>query len=262
MKQETLQSKAIPVAERYVELTKQGFSDHRICILLDISRNTLYKYLSQAGVQSAKKTKLDAFAFEKGAEIKEMLEKGANLLEVQTHFKIGHSALQRVLNKLGIKYDKSKTNKAKGTIEEIHKMIEMRKEGKTLQAIGDIYGVTRERIRQQIASVQPEVVLQGLGPRTQRFCVVCESPIIRRSKHDTCSHHCYNVKNQKFIFTRDDALRIMKCRDEGKTWEQIGTEYGFKKPYLFRIYLERKINIILSSEEKAKYIRPSGKDKQ
>ena len=220
------------------------------------------KYLRAAGVSVTKKTKLDAFAAEHGDKIKELFAKGANLLEVQTHFRIGNTGIRKVMKKLGLKYNKAQTFKFKASEEEIMKMIEMRKEGKTLQEIGDIYGVTRERIRQRIASVQPEVVLQGLGPRIKRFCAVCENPLPSRTKNDTCSAHCKNVKNQKFIFTRDDALRIMKYRDEGKTWAQIGVEYGFKKPYLFRIYLERKIDVILSSEEKAKYIRPRKSNEQ
>jgi DNA-binding CsgD family transcriptional regulator len=256
MKKELKEARLKIFADKYVELTKQGMSNSEMVEELKISQNTLNKYRNELGFETIKNSKMDRFAISNKERIIELIDKGANLSELQIELGINWSGLKKVLKNLNITYDKIKTNKYKAQHNKCLEMLELRKEGKTLQEIANVYGVTRELVRQNIAKLKPEIILPSTGVRSMKQCIMCDSKFFSRIQDaKTCSPECNRLHKNKFILTRDDAVKIMEFRDQGKTWNQIGEEYKLENPNLFRIYLQRKISILFSTEEKSKYIK-------
>lgn len=115
-------------------------------------------------------------------------------------------------------YYKDLADKNKGFLSRRERAIlEMRMEGKTLQEIGDYYGVTRERVRQIIESLDSE----------RR----------RTPKHIENLKHLQEMKESNFFYrlSKEDQA-LIDFRLQGKTFREIrkvfnnkGDSYGFNR---------------------------------
>lgn len=116
-------------------------------------------------------------------------------------------------------------------------MAELRKT-MTLKAIGERYGITRERVRQIVNKHAPEINVAGKSAtraarkeqtrkKRTRMCQVCGNPFASPFKNQmTCGRKCGYVGLCMDEQKHRDAIF---ARVSGKTWDWIGREiYGSK----------------------------------
>lgn len=135
-------------------------------------------------------------------------------------------------------------------------IIRLRNEGKTLEEIGRVIGITKERVRQILARWSPNTIVKVRRAVT-KTCPVCLNEFSGQGK--TCSAKCGYIKKAKHSYTRDLAVQIMKLRENGLTWEQVSSQVapGVHHPGWFS-GLHRVKAQIFSSEEIAIHFSKRG----
>ena len=135
-------------------------------------------------------------------------------------------------------------------------IIRLRNEGKTLEEIGNIIGITRERVRQILARWSPDTIIK-VRRAAIKTCPVCSSEFSGQGK--TCSAKCGGIKRSKHSYTRDLAVQIMKLRENGLTWERVRSQVapGAHHPSWFA-GLHRAKAQVFSSEEIAIHFSKHG----
>lgn len=111
-------------------------------------------------------------------------------------------------------------------IERYAEIVRLRREGKTLEEIGKLYAVTRERVRQICVKDDPEftaadalVALKGPKPT----CPVCGNEM-RWSTKGTCSRECHKKWQSTHLTDKQRKYgeEILRLRATGMTWDGIG----------------------------------------
>ena len=137
---------------------------------------------------------------------------------------LGRSIIYKVLLEHGRKLTKLPHHR--NNIDRYAEIVRLRREGKTLEEIGQMYGVTRERIRQICVKDDPEftaadalVALKGPKPT----CPVCGNEM-RWSTKGTCSRECHAKWKSTHLTDKQRKYgeEILRLRATGMTWDGIG----------------------------------------
>jgi DNA-binding CsgD family transcriptional regulator len=194
------------------------------------------------------------------------VEEGLVIEKIANNAGIGVASAVKYLKLLGIDYKRerirAKHNGVKTLSERDLVVMQMRKDGKTLQEIGDHFGCSRELIRQILSRKFPDVSVMSRKMNLHK-CEVCGTDFSRSRSNQTncCSIRCKVAKRKESVWDRDMALRIMNMRAQGLGWEAVAKEL---RPQLsgasFRARLQREMMIIFSSAERAYYFPHFGKE--
>lgn len=139
-------------------------------------------------------------------------------------------------------------------------ILALRQQGLTLQEIGDVHGITRERARQVLSRHFPDVAI-GSRLKATRICSCCKKIFTpSRTAQYACSMACKKMSTLTKRWTRDFALRLMELRSLGWGWAAVSNELmpDLTTP-AFRSALQLQIPILFSSEERARYF-PANKE--
>lgn len=174
------------------------------------------------------------------------------LYQIARELKLSPATVRRYMQHLGIRLPRQRKQRVNAEDTRVPAMILMRKEGNTLDEIGNQFGLTRERVRQLLARDCPDTVFPKRDA-PQGSCLYCggEYALVGiRSRF--CSSTCKKA-NRDNAFTRDKAILIMRYRDMGKTWVEVGhTMKHTGSEGSFRANLQRSKHFF-SSEEQNKY---------
>ena len=120
---------------------------------------------------------------------------------------------------------------------EVEKAIKLRKSGKTLQEIGNIFGVTRERIRQIFDEVggmekyNHTYLIDDLYPKGHKRCYCCKETLeLRRfykNKSGIRGHSNFCIKCQKIISRKYIEKYRKEYRKGGKYYQKVLARSAF-----------------------------------
>lgn len=184
---------------------------------------------------------------------------GQNLTREQIANTLGISpqAVSTYSNVLGISIQRKKKDNPISQ-ERLGRIIEARRNGDSLDEIGQRFGVSRERIRQILAKHFPDVTIQ---PRIStsykpKKCQVCGVEFDGKSNAKTCSSKCGGLLRRGTFWCRNLAIEIMQLRDQGLTWDKVAEAVnpGCNRA-AFRTSLQRQKEIIFSIYEKERYFK-------
>lgn len=188
--------------------------------------------------------------------IRKMVAERLTMEQMGVEIGASRQSILRYMEVLGIERQAESTGtKPNSTSERDLLILEDRKSGMTLQGIGEKHHLTRERVRQILARNFPDFVLP---PRigVEHAPAVCQNPSCGKEfpyRFNTkyCSKSCWTqmVTSQKF--TRDNAVEVMKLRDEGKTWEAIA---DIMEIHNLRSSIQRHTRHFFSTEEQHRYL--------
>lgn len=142
--------------------------------------------------------------------------------------------IYQVLRKGGRKWTRT-TFGGLNTRDRDAEIINLRRSGMTLTEIGAKYEITRERVRQIIVRLAPDltddVVRDArLGPLPK--CPECGKELRRGGRNKTCgSHECRSIRWSNLTpMQRERGERILTLRAFGMTWEEIANRVWPEKP--------------------------------
>lgn len=175
------------------------------------------------------------------------LDQGLNREQIANQLGVAPNTANLYLSVLGFKPRRKARPKDEAKSLE---MFELRKSGKTLAEIGAHFSVTREYVRQCLNKHYPDVIFPKHQAKTRpcRYCGTSFHSYVKNAEH--CSRECWGLAKRKGVFTRDLAERLMKMRDQDKTWAKIEEETGIAN---LRSQVQRHLGIIFSTEEREKY---------
>ena len=192
---------------------------------------------------------------EKIEKLKKLASEKKTGSEIALEIGVSPSEIYNQTHKLGLCLQKRK-----GVGEHVDEMADMYKNGKTLQEIGEAFGVTRERIRQLLVAHYPDMKrevnppLRNAAVKETRTCPTCGTEF-ETSKSDPrkfCTHECSSIAKKRTMWTRDKAEVIMGLRQAGYTWSGIAEHFGYKRENgapSFRTSLRRWAPILFTKKE-------------
>ena len=115
-------------------------------------------------------------------------------------------------------------------------IVELRVSGLSYQQIANKFGVTRERVRQILKRVRPDLCYRQRGVTTK--CKMCGTEFQRIPSQGQvcCSADCaYQLKGEQSIKANwPQTERAIGLRLEGKGWKEIAAELGVSKATAYR----------------------------
>lgn len=187
-----------------------------------------------------------------------MVDRRYTIIEMASELGLGKQTVVRYLDLCGM-WPLPYKQQRKPNIELVNRaaeMASMRKEGLTLAEIAGKFDVTRERVRQVLSRSFPDTVWPGIRVRNMRTCKCCGQEFCyTRTRDYYCSAVCRLSRPSKAenMWHRENAVAMMRMRDEGATWEQIAQELGFRNGHILRSGIRNKLTTLFSREEQAKY---------
>lgn len=178
------------------------------------------------------------------------IAKGHTGYEIAMETGLAEPTVRRYAQLLGLHLPRKKRKRPDEDVARIQEIVEMRKSGKTLDEVGKVFGITRERVRQIVRKHAPDVVIGGKKTTTE--CAVCGIHFIAKGHRPGifCSHNCWSAARQiKSGWNRDLAEKIIKLRGQGDTWQQVSDKLGYPRVDVFRSNLQRHISILFSTQE-------------
>ena len=163
------------------------------------------------------------------------LHEGLTTGEIAARFDVNIYTVSHACKRLGISPPNGKRGPKPGTgvdPDRLSNIIAMRERGVTYQEIAELYGISRERVRQ---------ILQRCGradlcyrqtkwndPKEQEHCLRCGGvlPFQNRKRQKYCSKKCWSRSTKSFAV----AKLALRRRSEGATWQKIADEVGWKRP--------------------------------
>ena len=237
----------------------------QICDELEISRPTFHKYCDVLGLDQVPEKKGYSRTVIRNAEayrgsLEAAASKGWAISRVAHSLGLSMNAAKAYMCVLDIQIVKAKKIGREGTRKtDWGKMLEMRKEGKTLQMIGTQFGLTRERVRQIMISMEPNEPWEGIVAKGH-VCQQCGCTFYGTGHLNStlCTNFCKKVQKKEAMFwDRDVAVTIMKLRDDNKTWKEVASIINPRKNGpSFRADIQKKIKLLFSQEEQEKYFNP------
>ena len=114
-------------------------------------------------------------------------------------------------------------------------IIALRESKRTLQEIGDQFGISRERVRQILVSEnRPDLfapVRSGHSIMVRSACPICNEPA--NDPHSThCSQRCAGLARRKPNGISAKAEAAIPLRAEGLSWPKIGKMLGVREDSL------------------------------
>jgi len=137
MRQDIYDARALEI----MECAERGLSKGRTATKLGLCASTIRKYIKLYGIEF-NPTPLGVDAL----ELRAAAEKGLSRIDAAKLFGVSYQAIHVAAHTLGLKFARSGTGAADN--ERADAMEAMYRAGKTLIEIGDLYGVSRERVRQ------------------------------------------------------------------------------------------------------------------
>jgi transcriptional regulator len=197
-------------------------------------------------------------AFKYEHDLKRLLAEGLTREQIANSLGIATYCVSLYCDILGLERPKRKKREyIMATHERVSEIVEMRKQGWTLDTIGGKYNVSRERVRQILAKHCPDVAIQNRQVVTRK-CLICGAEFSGATK--TCSHACGGISKRKDEFTRDVAIKIMGMRKRGMTWPEIAEAISPGcNGASWRTKLQRAKLIIFSTYEASDLFREWGK---
>lgn len=212
--------------------------------MVGLSRATILKYTELLSIQPCPMSEHPL-----RQEIKELCENtNLNTRQIASQLHIPRPVVREIMVIMGVSPSSIPTGPTKKMALRDQQIVQMRSEGMKYEEIGKKFGMTRERVRQII--VRDAQHLTGIVEgASKKVCTVCLK--IHENSGPTCSKECAKrLKSDKRKWTRDVMEAIMRLRDEGLTWAEVGEQVGL--PYVReRIQVYRHL---LSFEEQQKYI--------
>jgi len=180
-------------------------------------------------------------ALKKRATFEILVAEGLTFAEIKTRCGLADHVLKRYLDVLGLK---------PSTIKKIHRdprnqeIIKAREEGLDHAAIGKIYSLSRERVRQIIAKEAPHLI----NRHSKQAKLIDIEPKIKKQK--------------RLPITREVAEKVMKLRKQSMTWDQVASRLdpGSTGP-IFRAKLQRFLPLVFTLEEKEEFFPRFGDPK-
>lgn len=161
------------------------------------------------------------------SEVRQRYAEGATILDLATEYGCSQSTVRQALLKSIVR---QQDTQPKCPDERTEAMAKLRKGGQTYEQIAQVYGVTREFVRQQLVRYQSltgETGLVGLQKKKKeptRFCPNCSAPVTKPgSTH--CSKECYMAAVEER--NRPIFEKIVTLRKQGATWVQCARAIGW-----------------------------------
>lgn len=129
-------------------LAEEGKSASEAAALLGIGRGTVRLYEKRHSIQfeKPKKPEIISYAFRVEAETRNCAGAGMTREEAAAHLGVSYQTIVKRAIRYGIKFRHGSAGTA--DIDRAETMASMYQAGKTLEEIGQLYGITRERVRQ------------------------------------------------------------------------------------------------------------------
>lgn len=188
-------------------------------------------------------------------QIRKLIGEGLTREQIANEIGISSSSVSAYCDILGLRIPRKKRETTNGLGLQIGEILELRKSGKTLNEIGQQFGVSRERIRQVLAKHAPDVAIQTRIP-SGRTCPICNKEYHGSAR--ACSPSCTSIMRNKGRFDRDKIERIMWMRDLGMTWEKvaISIEDNSVNVASWRTRLGHAAKTLMNSTERKIYLPP------
>lgn len=177
-----------------------------------------------------------AYMHKRKAELARLAKACDSQTEIARRMNVALPTVIGAAERYGIPLPKGKRGRAKGFGEKpnsrrIISMIARRKNGATYQEIGEEFGITRERVRQVLWRVRPDLcggrIGLGLAKRAEPsetvHCAHCGRPKrvwpahVRQRENHYCGYACMSSDR------RDGrTAQAYKLRMQGLTWQAVG----------------------------------------
>lgn len=140
------QQKKINQSNTFLELFKEGFNYKDIAELCDISEATVRKKLKENPDFNS-----DLKVNDKSNSFLELSKEGFSYKDIAEFYGLSEGTVRKYLNdhpEFDIKSAPTAVQRKQQKLEKSNQFLELYKQGQTYQAIGDKFGLTRERVRQ------------------------------------------------------------------------------------------------------------------
>ena len=165
------------------------------------------------------------------------IEAGTPRGRAAREFHVSISILGGVADRLGLPRGKQGGGK-RDIGNRLDLMIGFRENGLTYAAIGKMYGITRERVRQLLVRAnRPEVMgflphtrrERAFTPRLMAICKACGAErayLASQRKPVFCSKRCCSLGELESVVRRRIA-EIFEARLKGESWASLGKRFGW-----------------------------------
>ena len=255
---------------KIVELRKEGYAYAAIAEMAGVCHASVYDICGKAGLPRSTRGRKSKHSTEEKLKIVELRKEGytgaaiAKMTGAAMHNIYSYCKNAGLKPKYGHLGRKEQPQRQSGRNET---MRQLRSEGFTLEQIGAMYGITRERVRQLCVGIKkPDL-------RKRVKCCVCELEYVRSERPSKyCSHKCHEVgriklfreKNKKFSrhatielvctgcgvkFERTNKLEsIAECGRMSKGREDSGRRFCSQKCYHKEAFGQSQENNDIKSE--------------
>ena len=189
-------------------------------------------------------------------ELRALHSNNLTLYQIARAMGITATTARRYLTVIGLPTPTRRQDRTTPPDLRVDEMMELRRQGETLDAIGKRFDLTRERVRQILQREMPDFVFPR-RPGKSHNCVHCGGSFHSgRASNKFCSQKCKGAAQT--IFNRDTALDVMRERREGRTWDEIAEALGNGcSTAMFRCRVQR-YKSFFSAAEQAEFFPPKG----
>ena len=114
------------------------------------------------------------------------------------------------------------------TVEWHDKAVNLRTDGLTYREIGEKFGVTRERVRQVLKELSPELC-GHIDSRQRMVCKQCGEVVLKKKRWEFCSRRCSSKYKATHPTDREHEIFALcvEARKRGLSWRSVNKQLGW-----------------------------------